>query len=534
MKRLLFLLFLILVLSSLVFGESEKKLTVAVSSSDFTYNPIHSYTASEAQLYTALYEGLVSYDPLTLLPIPGTASTWKLSDDKKTYRFFIRENAFYWDGTKVTAADFRNTWIKLLDPAEKAEYSFLLDSIVGAKEYRTGKLTDKEELGIKVISDSILEVTLTHPAGHFLKILCHHSFVPMHPDFLHVRDWKALSSIPGNGPYYITSRGEEELILKKNELYWDEKKVEITDITILLSDDAEKTTSLFNEETIQWATSGIILANIRDRESIVTNPMFATNYFFFSCAEDPWSNPLVRKGLTHLLPWKEIRSDQVLFIPTSTLVPQIPQYPEVDGISKQDIEKGMNYLAEAGFPRGEGLKPIIIKIPPDFESQRVAALMKNAWQDKLETSVEIKEIGFPAYYEELKGTDYTLGTITWIGDFADPLTFLQMWTTDSNLNDARYFNQDFETIIRQSMSEGGETRYKTLSEAEDFLLSDGVVLPVSHQPAWNVIDLSVIGGWYPNPLDIHPFKFLNFLEQKLPRGIAGITQCAAEPQTIPH
>jgi peptide/nickel transport system substrate-binding protein/oligopeptide transport system substrate-binding protein len=122
----------------------------------------------------------------------------------------------------------------------------------------------------------------------------------------------------------------------------------------------------------------------------------------------------------------------------------------------------------------------------------------------------------------LKGTDYTLGTLTWIGDFADPLTFLQMWTSDSNLNDSRYADEEFEDYIKRSMSEGGEERYKTLSEAEQFLLSQGVVLPISHQPAWNVIDLSAIGGWYPNPLDIHPFKFLNFQVQKLPRGIARV------------
>ena len=121
MKRLLSVLSLIIVLSSHAFGDGGKALVVVFTANDFTYNPIHSYTSSEAQLYTALYEGLVSYDPLTLLPIPGTASTWKLSDDKKTYRFFIRETAFYWDGTKVTAADFRNTWIKLLDPEETAE-----------------------------------------------------------------------------------------------------------------------------------------------------------------------------------------------------------------------------------------------------------------------------------------------------------------------------------------------------------------------------------------------------------------------------
>jgi peptide/nickel transport system substrate-binding protein/oligopeptide transport system substrate-binding protein len=110
----------------------------------------------------------------------------------------------------------------------------------------------------------------------------------------------------------------------------------------------------------------------------------------------------------------------------------------------------------------------------------------------------------------LKNNDYTVGFSTWIGDFADPYTFLQMWRRDSNLNDAHYDDDDYETLIEKSMLEEGETRWATLADAEKLLLERGSVLPISYSPAVNVVDIGELGGWFPNALDIHPFKHLSF------------------------
>ena len=202
-----------------------------------------------------------------------------------------------------------------------------------------------------------------------------------------------------------------------------------------------------------------------------------------------------------------IRSSRFVYIPTARLIPQLPSYPESKAITESSKAEGLQLLAEAGFPGGEGLPELVIKIPGSFESRRIALLMKQTWTEQLSADVQIVEFSYDTYYDELKKEDYTLGTISWIGDFPDPLTFLQMWTSDSNLNDAGYSGPRFDDIIDRSMTETGKDRYRTLSEAESILLSDAVVLPVNHLPAWNVIDLFEIDGWFPNPLDIHPFKY---------------------------
>jgi peptide/nickel transport system substrate-binding protein/oligopeptide transport system substrate-binding protein len=103
-----------------------------------------------------------------------------------------------------------------------------------------------------------------------------------------------------------------------------------------------------------------------------------------------------------------------------------------------------------------------------------------------------------------------VGFSTWIGDFADPYTFLQMWRRDSNLNDAKYNDEDYEQLMEKSMLEDGEARWATLAEAEKLLLDRGSVLPISFSPAVNVVDINELDGWFPNALDIHPFKYLSF------------------------
>jgi len=488
--------------------EGAADFTVSFARTNISFNPLHSYTATEAQIYSAIFEGLATYHPLTMEPLPGAAYKWEISPDKRIYRFYLRENGKYWNGDPVTAFDFKNSWLKLLAPEEKSEYSFLLDVIKNAKDYRTGKLEQPDSVGIYAAGPYTLDIELEQPADHFLKILCHHSFVPIHPQFLKVEDWKNTNIIPGNGPYYVYSQSSTGITLVKNRLYWDAGSVAFDRVRVDLHDDSSQNTLRFNEGELQWVTDGIILDQVEKIEAIVTNPLFATNYFFFNCALSPWNDPKVRRGLALLLPWRQIRSTQFIFIPANHLVPALPYYPDIEGISEVQTEEGLKLLAEAGYPEGKGLPAVIIKTPGSFEGRRIGQLMQHAWSEQLSLEVEIKEYEYGNYYQELKTGDYTLGTISWIGDFPDPLTFLQMWTTDSNLNDAGYSSEIFDGIIDQSMTETGKERYAILSQAEEMLLHDAVVLPINHLPAWNLIDLTETGGWYPNPLDIHPFKYI--------------------------
>ncbi|MFW5843983.1 MAG: peptide ABC transporter substrate-binding protein, partial [Spirochaetota bacterium] len=68
-------------------GRGPEEFVVSFLEGDLELNPMVTYTSTEAQIYTALYEGLVSYNPRTLDPMPAVARNWDVSPDGLTYQF---------------------------------------------------------------------------------------------------------------------------------------------------------------------------------------------------------------------------------------------------------------------------------------------------------------------------------------------------------------------------------------------------------------------------------------------------------------
>jgi oligopeptide transport system substrate-binding protein len=481
----------------------------ALSYGSVNLDPVHAYTAMEAQFFTAMYEGLVTYDPVTLVPAAGMAREWEISEDKKTYRFYLQEESYFSNGDPVTARDVRDSWFRLLEPDAKAEFSTFFDVIKGAKEYRQGIIKDREKVGIYVISDKIIDVELEAPAAHFLKLLCHMSFVIIHPGYYEVDNWSSLNSVISNGPFYIHEKKANEIVFLKNKLYWDAENVEIERLIFRFYDDLVKVSHDFNAGNIDWAVNWDS-SELDDTSKIVFNPMFATGYFFFKCSSEPWNDDRIRTALALLIPWENIRNQDV-FYPTDQLVPKLDaNYPIVESISDSDIRKAYKLLEEAGYPKGKGLPPIVIRITPGGDIERIAYLMKEAWEDSLETDVVLDFQDYSVYYSALKDDDYVIGQMTWIGDFADPIAFLQMWESNSNLNDAEYHNPEYDKLIREASADLSKERYNIFAQAETILLTTAVVLPISHRPTVNLINLDYIDGWYPNAIDMHPFKYIRF------------------------
>jgi len=492
------------------------ELTVVFSKGDIQLDFRKSYLASEAQIFTGIYEGLFSYNPLTMEPIPAAASRWETSDDKKQWTFTIRNNAKYSNGDPLRAQDFMASWLSLLAAGDDAPYSSLFDIIEGARDYRLGITSDPSKVGISAPNDRTLVVKLNAPAAFFPSMLCHHCFSPIHPSMLNNNDWSKSPPV-SNGPFYITENTEDRMVLQKNPNYWDAGRTALNKITIEFLDDGDEAAAMWNSGAAHWIAGDVNIDALTDRSGISVNAMFATFYYFIR-SQKPWDDYRIRQALTLALPWDQIRDGY--FLPAKTLIYPIPGYPSIDGMDKTDIEQAQKLLADAGYPKGVGLPTLVIRITPSQDANRISSLMAQAWFEKLGVPVKIDVVPFNRYFQSLKGNDYQVGFTTWIGDFADPYTFLQMWRKDSNLNDALYNDSDYEALMDRSMTEEGTTRWETLAEAEELLLSRGTVLPISYSPAINIIDTDEIDGWYPNVLDIHPFKYMSFKSFRPLPGVA--------------
>ena len=500
-------------------------LVVAYPAQQFSLDPLHTFSTTEAQLFTAVYEGLVAYDPITLNPVAGQAERWEISRDRTTYTFHLRPDARFSNGDPLHAEDFRASWLRILDPGAAAEYSFLFDVIEGVAEYRSGAVDDPRRVGIRAVSDRVLEVELAEPADHFLKVLAHHSFSAIHPSYLGALNWDRAGQLIGNGPFRVTSWTERELALERNEHYWGRTQVELERVVIRFFDEPEAVTRGFLEGDIHWANTW---ANDRQLSPyVVANPLFATTYFYFRSDREPFDDERVRHGLALLLPWDELRNSSQMFFPSDVLVPDIADYPEVAGIRERDERRGLRLLDQAGFARGRGLPAISIKVAAGSAAVPVAELMRDTWQGLLGVEVTVQEFRYRDLLEEIRGGDFTLAHQTWVGDFADPLTFLQMWMRSSNLNDARYLSRQYDRAVQRALRAAGAQRLQALAQAEEMLLEEAVILPISHMVAFNLVNRGRVDGWFPNALDIHPFRFIRFRAVQGPRGVAAAPVAAA-------
>ena len=495
----------------------QREFVVAFSGHVPDLNAHTAYNADEAQMLTALAEGLFSYDPLTLEPVPALASSYAVSDDGLLWTFQIREGAAFEDGEPITAATVRASWLSLLRQGDAAPYASMLDCIKGAREFRTGESRLLPE--IRAVNRQTLEVELKAPTAHLDRILCHHAFSAIHPKRGQAFKLEAGDAfVPySSGPFRVKSAAGREIVLEKNEHYWDSESVYLPSIKFLLVDDAAEATILFNQGAVQWLAGGISLERLIDYSALALAPMFSTEYFFFKATQGAAKSAAVRRALLLAAPWAELRSGYL--IPATTLVFPIAGYPEVTGPAEQDMERARELLREAGVdPAGE--EPIILFYPQSSLYEEKTDLLKSAWEE-LGFAVEKRPEASASYYRELRGDSYTVGVNSWIGDFADPIAFLEMFRPASNLNDSGWQNARFEALVTAAARESDtEKRYELFAQAEQLLLDEAVILPLSHNPAVNVIDTNGLDGWHVNVLDIHPFKYVRFVPRAPMPGVA--------------
>jgi peptide/nickel transport system substrate-binding protein len=487
---------------------SEFVIAIDMNEEPFTFNPQKSTNINSAQLLTAISEGIVSYHPSTLDPVPGAANSIEPSEDGLIWTISIRKNAKFSNGDSITAYTFLNTWFHFIEKETAGDMASLLDVIKGVRAYRTGLNTDTAKVGIRALDRYTLELELITPAPYLLNILCHHIFAAIHPDNLRNLDNITSESFISSGPYQIVSANEEEIYLKKNPYYWDKDNVKSKHIRIELRNSGLDLLIDFSGELVHWSEAYIPIQLLYDEKDVIVYPEYSTGFYYFSENSGPYSMPKVREALSLLIPWKEIRENGNFLYPTETLIPQDTLYFGSTGITEADRDMSFQLLEEAGFRNGFGLPTIHLAIHPGEALEEITDQITDIWSSELGITVIIDIVPFSVYLGDPENSPYTMGFITWIGDFYDPYSFLNLWLSDSNFNPGKYQNPEFDSLIRKGLEQEKDAdRFVYFREAENILLQQAAVIPISHGVSVNFINTDIVSGWYPNLLDIHPLKY---------------------------
>ena len=176
------------------------------------------------------------------------------------------------------------------------------------------------------------------------------------------------------------------------------------------------------------------------------------------------------------------------------------------------VENGtLELLAKAGYPYGNGLPMINMGITRGAQNAAVAELIAEIWSKTLGVTVTLNTVPLTVYASNPKENPFDFCTITWIGDYFDPMAFLGLFESSSSFNLANYSNEEYDALLVLAQNADAVTRSSLLLQAEQMLLDSGVVIPMSTAFATNFVRNDLVEGWHTNPLDIHPFKDLKLI-----------------------
>jgi oligopeptide transport system substrate-binding protein len=495
---------------------------------------------SESHIIGALFEGLVGYDPKDLHPVPAAAESWTMSPDGRTWTFRLRAGARWSNGDPVTSADFLFSYERMLSPAFGAEYASMLHGVRGAKDFAAGRSKDFRAVGFRAPDARTLVIELEDPIPYFLQLLCHHSWIPVHPptilrhgkmDALHT-PWTRPGAMVSNGPFVLEKwEVARRVVVRKNPLYWNAAEVALNAVEFRAISDlfAEERAFRGGELHITGAVPPYKVAKLREEKApqLRTDPFLSTTYVWVNCdikgeqpvdqaARKALSDPRVRRALGMAIQ-RELIAEKVLRAGETPALHLTP--PGTGGFVakarwRQDAEEARRLLAEAGYPGGKGL-PRFDYLYATSESQQMAAqAYQEMWRRELGVEVELRNLEWKVYLVAMRKGEFHLCRGAWVGDYNDPNTFLEMLTTGNELNISKWSDAEFDRLLGLAAKETDPARrFGYFQQAEARLVDQAPVLPVVFNKNKFLIRPEV-RGWYPTLLDQHPLSAVKLVPAK--------------------
>ena len=478
---------------------------------------------AEHNILAALLEGLAAEDPQDLTPVPGVAERWDISPDTCTYTFHLRADAKWSNGDPVRAADFVYSFHRMLSPALAAEYAYMLYPLRNAKAFNMGEISDFGQVGAAVVDDRTLVLTLEHPTPYFLQLLSHTSWLPVHPPTIEKHGridqrntaWTKPENWVGNGPFALARWDlNRELTVRRNPQYWDAARVRLDEIRFLPIDSADTEERAFREGKVhvtQTVPLHCIESYRRDHPELIRfDPYMGTYFYRFNTRVKPLNDARVRCALAMSIQREQLtefvlkggQAPAFCFTPPSTGGYTSPARFQADPAAARRL------LADAGFPEGKGFPPLELLYNTSEQHRVIAEAVQQMWKTGLGVDVHLVNQEWKVYLDTVRRGDYQIARGSWIGDYNDPNTFLDMWVTEGGNNRTGWASADYDRLIAQAGSETGrEARLGLFAQAEGLLLADMPIAPVYFYVRSMLIQTSV-KGWHPTILDHHPYKYV--------------------------
>lgn len=466
-----------------------------------TIDPTLNTSVGGSTIISNAFEGLVRLDEKEKA-IPGVAKSWDISDDGLVYTFHLREDAKWSDGEPVTANDFKYSWIRALDKNTGSEYAYQLFYIKNGEKFNIGEAT-ADEVGIEVVDEHTLVVTLESATPYFLELMAFPTYSPLREDVV-AADEEGWATEPetyvSNGPFQLIEwTMKDQFVFKKNENYWNADSVKLPGLIMkMVTDESTALASLKSGEfdMIDTVPAAEIENTVNDGLTTIY-PNLGTYMLIFNVGKQDslsddvkkaLSNSKVRKALSLAIDRKAIvenvtKGGQIpaySFVPKGILNEAGEEFASVEyyDANTANIEEAKKLLAEAGYPNGEGLPTFEFMFNSEGAHKNVAQVIQQDWA-KIGVKVELANQEWKVFLNTRQEGGYSIARHGWSGDYVDPMTFLDLWVTGGGNNDAGYSNPEYDSLVAQAKTEQDSTkRWELMHQAEAIIMEDMPIIPL--------------------------------------------------------
>ena len=504
------------------------EINVNVGPEPATIDPAKNSAVDGATLINHAFEGLMKLDKDNKI-VEGQAAKYEVNKDETVYTFTLRDDAKWSDGEPVKAEDFVYSWQRLVNPKTGADYNYMIDMVKNANEIMAGK-KKPEELGIKALDEKTVEVTLATPTPYFLEVCAFPATFPFRKDVVEANadTWSTdPKTYIGNGPYVLKEwEHQAKMTYVKNENYYDLDKLGPDTINFVLMEDKNTILSAFKNGEILFGDDlpSEEIDAMKDK-GLEIEKQLGTYFLSINVNKEGLDNVKVREALS-------LAIDRDYIVEKVAKGGQIPAdsfvatgLTDADGKTefhenakkwydvkdyKGNVEKAKKLLKEAGYENGKGLPSIELMCNPGHEP--IMEAVQNMWKENLGVNSTISSQDWNVFLETRKQGDFQVARDGWLGDYNDPISFIDMWITGGGNNNAQWSNKEYDKLVSEiKATTDSKERYAKMHEAEDILAKDMPIIPLYYYTDLYIIS-DKLEGMYTSPLGYKYFMYCKVTE----------------------
>lgn len=534
MKKIIVLILAISIFSTLFIGCSNStstitgdEIVVCLGSEPKSIDPTLNNAVDGATMIIHAFEGLTKLDKDGKV-VPGVAKSWTTSSDGSKFTFILRDSKWS-DGVAVKAEDFVYSWRRALDQKVGAEYAYQMYYIKNGQALNEGK-AKPEDLGVNAIDDKTLEVTLQSPTSYFLELTSFPTYFPLRKDIIDKDPLKWATNPDtyiSNGPFKLeTWNHDSDLVFVKNPNYWDKDSIKPGAVKFTLIADDNAILAAFKNDEIMYSDSMPTeeIPALKKEGVLRIDPLLGTYYYCFNVNKAPFDNLKVRKAFTLAIDRQYIidkiaQGDQIpagAFVPPG--IPDVNTTPDFRTIGKNyydptsagyaaNVAEAQKLLSEAGYPGGKNFPQVEFLYNTEGGHKAIGEAIQEMWKKKLGITIKLSGQEWATFQQTRTDKNFQIARHGWLGDYVDPMTFLDMWTSYSGQNDAGWKNTAFDNDISTGKSSSDRAaRMTAMHKAEDLFMNSYAVAPIYYYTDLNIIK-SYLKGSYTSPLGFKYFMY---------------------------